>query len=123
MAASPTTVADVMTTELVTIAPTATVRAAAELMIDAAVRAVIVTAIEPGIITSTDLVSVIAEGLPPEETSVEAVMTPRVETVTPTIPLTEAAAMMETFGVSHLPVCTDDIVGMISSTDVTASIG
>lgn len=117
------TVADVMTTELVTIAPTETVRAAAELMMEATVKAVIVTAIEPGIITSTDLVEVIAEGLPPASTSVEAVMTPRVETVTPTIPVTEAAAMMETYGVLHLPVCTDDIVGMISATDVTASVG
>ena len=117
------TVADVMTTELVTIAPTATVRAAAELMVEETIKAVVVTAIEPGIITSTDLVEVVAEGLPPESTSVEAVMTPRVETVTPTIPITEAAAMMETFGVSHLPVCTDDIIGMISATDVTATIG
>jgi CBS domain-containing protein len=123
MSASPTTVADVMTTELVTIAPTATVRAAAELMVEETIKAVVVTAIEPGIITSTDLVEVVAEGLPPESTSVEAVMTPRVETVTPTIPITEAAAMMETFGVSHLPVCTDDIIGMISATDVTATIG
>jgi Predicted signal-transduction protein containing cAMP-binding and CBS domains len=117
------TVADVMTTELVTIAPTETVRAAAELMMEESVKAVIVTAVEPGIITSTDLVGVIAEGLSPASTSVEAVMTPRVETVTPAIPVTEAAAMMETFGVSHLPVCTDDIVGMISATDVTASVG
>lgn len=112
-----------MTTELVTIAPTATVRAAAELMVEETIKAVVVTAIEPGIITSTDLVEVVAAGLPPESTSVEAVMTPRVETVTPTIPITEAAAMMETFGVSHLPVCTDDIIGMISATDVTATIG
>ena len=117
------TVEDVMTTDLITVAPTESVRVAAELMMDAAVKAVIVTAIEPGIISSTDLIEVVANGLSPTTTSVEAVMTPRVETVTPAIPVTEAAAMMETFGISHLPVCSDDIVGMISATDVTASMG
>ena len=123
MVADNMTVEDVMTTELITIAPTASVRAAARAMMDAAVKAVIVTAVEPGILTSTDLIEVVAEGLSPTSTSVEAVMTPRVEVVTPSIPVTEAAAMMETFGISHLPVYSDDIIGMISATDVTASMG
>jgi len=55
--------------------------------------------------------------------SVADLMTESVETVPPSIRLSEAAAMMTTYEISHLPVVEDgDYVGMLSSTDVTREL-
>ncbi len=117
-----TLVRDVMSTPLVTVSPDATVSEAAGLMYDRNVNALLVPTTEVGIVTSTDVIEAVARGLGPEETPVSTVMTESVETVPPGLRLTEAAAMMENLGISHLPVVDDDFVGMISSTDITAEI-
>jgi CBS domain-containing protein len=117
-----TLVSDVMSTPLVTVTPDASVAEAATLMSEREISALLVPTTEVGIVTSTDVIDTVAQGLDPEETSVSAVMTEAVETVPPGLRLTEAAAMMENFGISHLPVVDDDFVGMVSSTDITAEI-
>lgn len=117
-----TLVRDVMSTALVTISPNATLAEAAKRMRDHEVNALLVPSTEIAIVTSTDVLDAVARDLDPVETSVEDVMTKSVETVTPEIRLTEAAAMMENFGFSHLPVVDDDLVGMVSSTDITAQL-
>ena len=115
-------VSDVMSTSLVTVSPDATVTEAATRMHEAGINALLVPTTEVGIVTSTDVIRTLADGLAPDETPVSTVMTEAVETVPPGVQLTEAAAMMENLGVSHLPVVDDDFVGMISSTDITAEI-
>ncbi|SMP20128.1 CBS domain-containing protein [Halobellus salinus] len=117
-----TPVRDVMSTPLVTITPDASVAEAASLMRDEGINALLVPTTEVGIVTSTDVIDTVAQGVDPADTPVSAVMTDAVETVPPGLRLTEAAAMMENFGISHLPVVDDDFVGMVSSTDITAEI-
>lgn len=117
-----TLVSDVMSTPLVTVTPDASVAEAATLMSEREISALLVPTTEVGIVTSTDVIDTVAQGLDPEGTPVSAVMTEAVETVPPGLRLTEAAAMMENFGISHLPVVDDDFVGMVSSTDITAEI-
>jgi CBS domain-containing protein len=115
-------VGDVMSTSLVTISPDASVTEAAALMRDEDISALLIPTTEVGIVTSTDVIDTVAQGLDPDDTPVSAVMTEGVETVPPGIRLSEAAAMMENFGISHLPVVDDDFVGMVSSTDITAEL-
>ena len=122
MSDSSTLVGDVMSTPLVTVSPDASIAEAAALMRQEDISALLVPTTEVGIVTSTDVIDTVAEGLDPEETPVSAVMTEAVETVPPGLRLTEAAAMMENFGISHLPVVDDDFVGMVSATDITAEI-
>ena len=122
MPTSATLVSDVMSTSLVTVRPDATVTEAATKMHEETISALLVPTTEVGIVTSTDVIGTLAEGLNPDETPVSDVMTEAVETVPPGLRLTEAAAMMENFGISHLPVVDDDFVGMVSSTDITAEI-
>lgn len=113
-------VEDVMSSPVVTVAATATVREAAQRMREQNVSALLVRSSPPGIVTSTDVLDVVAEGRDPARTAVADVMTRTVETVTPELDLDEAAAMMTTFGIKHLPVEADDFVGMLSSSDLAA---
>ena len=122
MPESSTSVGDAMSASPVTISPDATVAEAATLMRDEDISALLIPAMEVGIVTSTDVIDTVAQGLDPDDTPVSAVMTEAVETVPPGIRLAEAAAMMETLGISHLPVVDDDCVGVISSTDITAEV-
>jgi CBS domain-containing protein len=118
-----TRVGDVMSTPLETISADATVEAAAVKMRDNGISALVVRSSPPSIITSTDVLHTVADGLDPAETSVTAVMTDAVESVPPDLLVEEVAAMMMTFGIKHLPVVDgDDYVGMISSTDITAQV-
>ncbi|WP_336023776.1 CBS domain-containing protein [Halobellus salinisoli] len=117
-----TLVRDVMSTSLVTTSPDATLVEAATRMRSEEVGALLVPSTELAILTSTDILDAIARDCDPAETTVGEVMTESVETVTPELRLTEAAAMMENFGISHLPVVDDDLVGMVSSTDITAQL-
>jgi IMP dehydrogenase len=67
------------------------------------------------------VVTVVADERDPDETPVAEVMTSPVERVTTGLELGEAATMMVTYGIKHLPVINDhgDYVGMVSSTDIT----
>jgi CBS domain-containing protein len=122
MPESSISVGDAMSASPVTISPDASVAEAATLMRDEDISSLLIPATEVGIVTSTDVIDTVARGLDPDDTPVSAVMTEAVETVPPGIRLAEAAAMMETLGISHLPVVDDDCVGMISSTDITAEV-
>lgn len=118
-----TRVEDVMSSPLETISPSASVTEAARLMRDKGISALVVTASEPGIVTSTDVMGVVADERDPSETLVRDVMTASVESVPTDIHVEEVAAMMMTLGIKHLPVVEgSDYVGMISSTDVTAQL-
>jgi len=120
MSTAQTLVRDVMSKPLVTISPDATLVEAATRMRKEGVNALLVPTTELAIVTSTDVLDAVAAERDPAATTVADVMTESVETVPPDLRLTEAAAMMENFGISHLPVVDDDLVGMVSSTDITA---
>ncbi|MFW5937411.1 MAG: CBS domain-containing protein [Halanaeroarchaeum sp.] len=111
-----------MTTPLETIDPDATLEQAAQLMRKHDINGLVVTASVEGIITSTDIIDAVAEGRDTTELRVADVMTEDVETVTPDLYMEEAAAMLTTYGIKHLPVVDGDFVGMISSSDVTAHL-
>ncbi|RLM72644.1 CBS domain-containing protein [Halorubrum sp. Atlit-26R] len=113
-----TRVADVMSTPLETIGASAPIREAAKRMRDDGISALVVTTGGGCIVTQSDVVGAVADGLDPETTAVRDVMTEDVETVTPDLMMQEVAAMMTMYGVKHLPVVDDDYVGMVSSTDI-----
>jgi CBS domain-containing protein len=118
-----TRVEDVMSTPLEMISPSATVSEAAVAMRDHEISALVVTTSPPSIVTSTDVLEAVADGLDPTETLVKEVMTSSVESVPTDILIEEVAAMMTSLGIKHLPVVDDDdYVGMISSTDITAQL-
>ncbi|WP_372910610.1 cyclic nucleotide-binding/CBS domain-containing protein [Salinigranum sp.] len=120
---SRTRVEEVMSTPLETISSSASVTEAAQVMRDHTISALVVTSSPPGIVTSTDVLGVVADGRDPAETAVREVMTAGVESVPPDLLIEEVAAMMTSLGIKHLPVVDgDDYVGMVSSTDVTAEL-
>jgi len=112
-------VREVMTAPLETISRNATVSEAAEAMREKDIRALVVTTSPPAILTSTDVLAAVADGRDVSELPVAEIMTESVETVPATIRTGEAAAMMESLGVNHLPVREgSDYVGMISWADL-----
>ena len=117
-----TLVEDIMTTPLETISPDAKVVEAAAVMRDMDISALLVTTAPPSIITSTDVLDAVAEGMDTDDLLVSDLMTEHVETVPPDLPLGETAAMMTNFGINHLPVVDDDYVGMVSSSDITKQL-
>ena len=116
------TVADVMSSPLETIAKDATVTEAAQRMRDTDVSALVVRTNPRSIVSSTDVLDAVAEGRDTSTLLVSDVMTTDVETAAPDLYMEEAAAMMTTYGIKHLPVVDDDYVGMVSSTDVMAHL-
>jgi signal-transduction protein with cAMP-binding, CBS, and nucleotidyltransferase domain len=106
-----------------TIGRNATLSEVAAKMRDENINALIVTTSTPSIVTSTDILDAVAAGEDTSELSVSDVMTESVETIPPDIQIGEAAAMMTSLGIKHLPVVEQgDYVGMISSTDVAAQL-
>ncbi|WP_049982306.1 cyclic nucleotide-binding/CBS domain-containing protein [Halorubrum sp. BV1] len=116
-------VEEVMSTDLVTIGPDAAAADAATLMLDTGVNSVLVVdgGRLTGLITATDFVSLVNENDPEDETPVDAFMTHDVVTVGPDDTVEELAEPTA-HGYTHLPVTSDDgeLVGMVSSTDLTA---
>ncbi|MFB6179065.1 MAG: cyclic nucleotide-binding/CBS domain-containing protein [Halorientalis sp.] len=115
-------VADLMTTPLETISQDATLEATAAAMHEKDMHALLVTTAPPSIVTSTDILDAVARGEETSDLDVTDVMTESVETVPPGLPINEAAQMMTTYGISHLPVVEDDYIGMISKTDITTHL-
>jgi CBS domain-containing protein len=122
--AEPTEVREIMSAPVETISREATVRDAARAMRDEDISALLVTTSPPSIITSTDILDAVARGTDPTDLAITDLMTESVETIPPGLRIGEAAAMMTTFGIKHLPVVDDgDYVGIVSSTDITAEVG
>jgi len=114
-------VEEVMSTPIETIRADATIKAAAETMRAHDINGLFVPGSEAGIVTTTDVVAVVADGDDPTSVQVGDVMTAPVERVMTSTELAEAATMMINFGIKHLPVMDEhgDYVGMVSSTDTT----
>lgn len=112
-----------MSAPVETITREATASEAAERMREQDINSLLVTTSPPGILTSTDILDAVAEGKNTAELSVTDLMTESVETIPPELRVGDAAEMMTTFGIKHLPIVEDgDYVGMISSTDIAAQL-
>jgi CBS domain-containing protein len=111
---------------LCTLPPDATVRAAADLMAQRRIGAVMV--IEDGrlcgIVTERDIVyRVVAKDLPAQTTRVGAVMTTEPETLAPNDTAMTALQRMQTGRYRHLPVLRgDEVCGMVSIRDIYEAV-
>jgi CBS domain-containing protein len=106
---------------LLTLPPEASVRDAARAMVAHDVRSALVVrnARLLGIFTGTDLISrVVAPGLDPDRTRLDAVMTPSPRTITPETNALEALRLMQLCKCRHLPIVHDGVlVGVVSRRD------
>lgn len=115
-------VRDVMTPASVTESAQDSLRAAAERMWRQQTGSLIITEGEHllGIITERDLLRAVALGADPDKTSVDDAMTTEVFTVTPDMPLQDAAREMAARWIRHLPVVEHGkLLGVVSMRDVT----
>ena len=100
---------------------------AAELMLDHGIGSVVVTGDDghlEGILTATDFVHVAAEQRWAADATVETYMTTDVVTTTANESIRDVADLLVERGFHHLPVVDDDdnVVGMLTTTDLTAYI-
>ena len=115
-------VRDVMTPATVTESPQDSLRAAAERMWRQQTGSLLIAEGEHliGIITERDLLRAVALGADPDKTSVDDAMTTEVFTVTPDMPLQDAAREMAARWIRHLPVVEHGkLLGVVSMRDVT----
>ena len=114
---------DVMSTQLVSIAPEMRIGDAARRMIEADTGAAIVLAGDDlvGVITERDLLRCVSDGIDPD-TPVSERMTRHVLTAAPSTDLAEAMALMVDGHFRHLPVVNSDgrVVGVVSMRDLMA---
>ena len=114
-------VRDVMTEATVTDSTTDTLRSAAERMWRQQTGSLLVTESGrlAGILTERDLLRAVALGADPATATVDEAMTTEVFTVSPDMPLVDAAREMATRWIRHLPVEENGrLVGIVSIGDV-----
>jgi CBS domain-containing protein len=113
---------DAMSTEVLTIGPTHTLREAAARMSSRKVGAAVVIdgdQDQPGILTERDILDAIGAGQDIDEERVQDHLTSDIVVASPDWPLEKAAAAMVGGGFRHLVVCRGrDIVGMLSVRDI-----
>lgn len=116
-------VADVMSPASVTDTPNQTVRASAARMWEQQTGSLLVMDGErlAGIITERDVVRAVAQGFDLDATPTSAVMSRNVWTTAPRTPLVEAAQIMASRWIRHLPVVeANRVVGVLSLRDLAA---
>lgn len=116
-------VAQVMSTDLVTVSRDTLVEDAARTLQSKGVGSLLVLDDADelvGILTTTDFVDIVAESKPKAQTTVGRYMTEDLITVDAGTPLSEAADVMVEHGLHHLPVVEeeDGLVGIVTTTDV-----
>jgi CBS domain-containing protein len=124
--AAAATVADIMRSPLTTVGQHDHVAAAAYLMKHAGTTALVVvdaqTGHPAGIITEADVAHAIADGKDVNDVWADAVMTTR-PAVTTTTSIRDAATIMTTRHLRHLPVAGDaGLLGMVDITDVCQAL-
>jgi len=116
-------VTELMTSPVLTVDSDEPTAAVADAMVRKGIRSLIVIdeACNPeGILTSTDYIELVAEGLDPAETTVGERMTTDIVTASVEETVRAAAGRMERHDISHLPVVDDDeqVVGILTTTDL-----
>ncbi len=114
---------DIMTTEVVTIEPSATVAEAVALMKEKGLRALIVERANEedayGIVTETDIVyKVVAHGLSPQSVLVREIMTKPCIVVNPDLSVENVARLFALARIRRAPVIRERLLGVISVTDI-----
>lgn len=114
---------DIMTTEVVTIEPSATVAEVVALMKEKGLRALIVERSDEedayGIVTETDIVyKVVAQGLSPQSVLVQEIMTKPCIVVNPDLSVENVARLFALTGILRAPVIRGQLLGVISVTDI-----
>jgi len=122
---SDATVAEFMTSPVLTVTDDELALDVAAAMDDQAINSVVVVdeACQPeGILTSTDYVRLTADGVDPTETTVADHMTRDIVTASPDTALSAVAARMRANDISHVPVVDDEdrVTGILSATDLTS---
>jgi CBS domain-containing protein len=117
----------IMSTDIHTVTPDATIVDAAATLVAEGIGSLIVVndANEPvGMFTTTDLARLTADEQPPGETTVGEYMTTDFFTLNAENGVRDAAAKMIGEGVHHLPVVDEDgaVIGMVSTMDLTAHL-
>jgi CBS domain-containing protein len=115
------TIRDLMTSEVLTVAPEDTVGEAAEKMVARGVGSVLVLDYGRliGILTERDLLRAVADRIHSSEARVREWMTREPITVTPDTPAEDAARTMLEHGFRHLPVVDgEQTIGIVSLRDV-----
>jgi CBS domain-containing protein len=115
-------VSDAMSTEVLAIGPTHTLREAATRMSARKVGAAVVIdgdQNQPGILTERDILDALAQGQDVDGERVQDHLTSDIVVAAPDWPLEKAAAAMVGGGFRHLVVCRGgEIVGMLSVRDI-----
>jgi CBS domain-containing protein len=123
------TVAELMSTQLITVEPNASLRAAAQLFVKHHVHCLLVPSLDPracvGIITIKDIVQVLCDGEPPllDQLVVQDVMTTPSVSVQKQFSVEDAIRLMRASGVRSAPVLDGvQLVGLLSFTDVVKAV-
>src|SRR4051795_6922857 len=115
-------VRDAMSSDVLTVGPSHTLRQAAALMSSRRVGAAVVMdgdQDQPGILTERDILNAVGEGQDVDAELVEAHLTSDIVVAAPDWALEKAAATMISGGFRHLVVCQGhDVVGMLSVRDI-----
>jgi CBS domain-containing protein len=116
---------DVMSRDLLTVAPEDTLGEAAEKMADRGVGAALVMDFGRliGILTERDLLAAVADRVQASEARVREWMTENPVTVPEATPIKRAASIMVTRGFRHLPIVDGErTIGIVSLRDVVRSV-
>jgi CBS domain-containing protein len=116
-------VSDIMHGEVVTVGEDDSFADAAKVLHEHRISSVIVNGDTgpAGIVTERDFVNLVADGRDPAEVKIGERMTRELATVEPKTDIAEAASVMATRGVRHLPVVDKGrLVGIISIRDLTS---
>ncbi len=116
-------VGDIMTRDVKTVPPAASLADVARVLHDNRISSVIVMGdgAPAGIVTERDVVNVVAEGLDPNETVVRDRMTTDLATVDSRTDIAEAGRIMAERGIRHLPIVErGQLAGIISIRDLTS---
>jgi len=115
-----------MTTDLVTVTADEGVESAAGTILEQEAGSLVALGDDghiSGILTCTDLTELVSDGSVPGDATVGDYMTEDVTTVDPEESIQDAAVKMITRQIQHLPVVDDgEVVGMLSTTDLTAHL-
>lgn len=117
-------VGSLMSSPVHTVTADTTLRNAGNVMLDNRIGSVIVVDDDDhldGIVTATEFIRIIADGPPDPNVTVGAVMSTEVITTTADVSIQTAADLMIEHGFQHIPIIDDgDVIGLLSSTDLTA---
>ena len=128
MAIEPQRVQGLVTRPPVEVAPDATLRSVAETLTEELIGAVVVRGTRPvgargdraeGLVSERDIIRALAEGLDPDESRAEDVMTMDLESALPAASVDSVAAQMLDNEVRHVPLIEGGVVvGVVSERDV-----